>query len=214
MPKVIDASEMLEKYHALSPDPRAAQKELAGWFKAEMAAERWDGLAGALPRFVIPGLDYTSALALHRVLSQVSRRARVHDRKAKIAVLGSFTTHQLVTLLELYLQAGRVGAEIYEADYGTFRQELLDPGSELYRFQPNFIVLATTWRNLGHLPAPGDDRPATQRKVEAELADWALLWKTAHDRMGCQIIQNNFDPPPWRTLGNHECDTLRASAAT
>ena len=89
-------------------------------------------------------------------------------------------------------------AEIYEADYGTFRQEILDPTSELYRFQPDFVVVATTWRDLGHRPNPGDDRALTQRKVEAELADWALLWKTANDRLGCQIIQNNFDVPPWR----------------
>ena len=26
----------------------------------------------------------------------------------------------------------------------------------------------------------------------------------AHDRLGCQIIQNNFDLPPWRLLGNHD----------
>ena len=60
--------------------------------------------------------------------------------------------------------------------------------------------MATTWRDLGHRPDAGDDRALAQRKVEAELADWALLWKTAHDRLGCQIIQNNFDVPPWRLL--------------
>ena len=120
-------------------------------------------------------------------------------------MLGSFTTHQLVTLLELYLFAGRVRAEIYEADYGTFRQELLDPESELYRFRPDFIVLATSWRDLGHRPRVGDDRDAGA--AEGRGASWPtgrVLWRTAHERLGCQIIQNNFDAPPWRTLGNHE----------
>ncbi len=169
-----------------------------------MAAERWEALAVALPRFIVSGLDYTSALALRRVVNKVSQKARMHDRQTKIAVLGSFTTHQLVWLLELYLQAARVKSEIYEADYGTFRQEIFDPTSELYRFQPDFVVVATTWRDLGHRPNAGDDRALAQQKVEAELADWALLWKTANNRLGCQIIQNNFDVPPWRSLANHE----------
>ena len=85
-----------------------------------------------------------------------------------------------------------------------FARSCLIPGSGLYRFHPDFVVLATTWRDLGHRPTTADDRFETLRKVDAELADWAFLWQTAHDRLGCQIIQNNFDSPPWRTLGNHE----------
>jgi FkbH-like protein len=199
-----DAFAVFEKYQSLISDPRVAYKELDGWAKSEMAAGRWESLSLSLPRFISGGLDYTSAIALHRVMRRVAQKAKTHDRKTKIAMLGSFTTHQLVTLLELYLQSGRVEAEIYEADYGVFRQEIIDPSSELYRFQPDFIVVATTWRDLGHRPDPADDRAIIAQKVEAELADWALLWKTAHDRLGCQIIQNNFDAPAWRVLGNHE----------
>ena len=111
------------------------------------------------------------------------------NRAVKIAMLGGFTTHQLVTLLDLYLCAERIAPEIYEADYGIFRQELIDPESELYRFRPEFIILATSWRDLGHHPHLGDDRATVQRKVEEELGDWMRLWKTAHDRLGCQLIR-------------------------
>lgn len=149
---------LLEKFLGSMSDPRAAYKEIAGWLKAQIKAGRWDDLGRVIPRFIVPGLDYTSALSLHRILLQVSEKARAYDRKTKIAVLGSFTTHQLISLVELYLCAGRVGAEVYEAEYGTFRQELLDPESQLYRFHPDFIELATSWRDLGHRPELGDDR--------------------------------------------------------
>ena len=119
-------------------------------------------------------------------------------------MLGSFTTHQLVSLLELHLSADRVKAQVYEAEYGTFRQEVLDPESELYRFRPDFLIMATSWRDLSHIPALNDDRQEVDRKVAAEVADWARLHRMAHERLGCQIIQNNFDLPAWRTLGNHE----------
>jgi FkbH-like protein len=199
-----ESSAIVEKYLSLSSDPSAAYKEIARWVKAAIAEERWDQLGEVIPRFIIPGLDYTSAVSLHRTLQKVGQNTRLHGRRTKIAVLGSFTTHQLVSLIELYLCAGGVGAEIYEADYGTFRQEILESESELYRFRPDFIFLATSWRDLGHRPNLTDGQEAVRQKVEAELADWTLLWRTAHERHPCQIIQNNFDLPPWRTLGNHE----------
>ncbi len=203
MPSSLDDTEIVQRYFA-SSDLVSAYREVAAWLKAKAEEGAWDDLAELLPRLIVPGLDYTSALSLHRMAKQVGDRVRARNRRVKIAVLGSFTTHQLVTLLDLYLRAGRVEAEIHEADYGIFRQEMLDPESELYQFRPEFIILATSWRDLGHRPVLSDDRADVQRKVDAELADWARLWRTAHDRLGCQIIQNNFDLPPWRTLGNHD----------
>jgi FkbH-like protein len=36
------------------------------------------------------------------------------------------------------------------------------------------------------------------------MADWRSLWQLAQERLGCQILQNNFAPPPWRIVDNHE----------
>jgi len=46
--------------------------------------------------------------------------------------------------------------------------------------------------------------------LEAEFRDWAVLWNTIQERLGSQVLQNNFDTPPWRSLDNHE---MRHSAA-
>jgi FkbH-like protein len=205
MSVAIEIPDLVERYlGSSSSDPRSAYSSVSGWLKAEAKAGHWDELAEVLPRFIVPGLDYTSATSLWKLADRVSEHAKLFDRKTKLAVLGGFTTHQLVDLVKLYLTAGRVGAEVYEADYGIFRQEMLDPTSTLYETRHDTIFLATTWRDLGHVPALADDRDEVKRKVEAEVADWSLLWRTAHDRLGCQILQNNFDSPPWRTLGNHE----------
>jgi FkbH-like protein len=205
MSAAFEVPDVVEQYlGSSSADPRSAYSELSGWMKAEAKAGHWDKLAELLPRFVVPGLDYTSATSLGKMVGRVAEHAKVFDRTTKLAVLGGFTTHQLVDLIKLYLTAGRVNAEVYEADYGIFRQELLDPTSGVYATRPDSIFLATTWRDLGHLPALSDDRDEVRKKVEAEVADWSLLWRTAHDRLGCQILQNNFDAPPYRTLGNHE----------
>ena len=196
--------DVIERFLASEGGPSATAGELLRWIKAELKAGNIDVLRDVFPRLLTPGLDYTTANALHHLLGQLGQKARLHDRTARIAVLGTFTTHQLVSLLELFLAAGRVGVEIYEADYGTLRQEILDPDSGLYGSRPDFVVVATTWRDLGHRPEPSDDRAEVRRKVEAETADWTSLWGIAHARLGCQIIQNNFDTPPWRALGNLE----------
>lgn len=158
----------------------------------------------AICRTALPDLDYTSAQSLARLYRRAADRAAPAGQPVRVAVLGSSTTDQLSALLDLYLFAGGVSAEIYESDFGVFRQEILDPDSGLYTFNPNTVFLATGWRDLGHVPGVGDTGAAVSQQAEAELEDWSLLWQTMHDRIGCQVIQNNFDRPAWRTLGNYE----------
>jgi FkbH-like protein len=200
----LDNSEVIANYFSVISDPRSAYRGISGWIKARTVALDWDTLSATLPRLIVPGLDYTTAFSLHQTMRRLEKASPALHRKVRIAVLGSFTTHQLILLLELYLYASGVRGEFYEAEYGTFRQELLDPGSQLYQFKPEFLILATTWRDLVYLPVLNDDREAVARKVEAEAADWNRLHQVAHQGLGCQIIQNNFDAPPWRVLGNHE----------
>lgn len=176
--------------------------ELNAWIKAQLKQDRSDLLAQALPRLIVPDLDYTTATSLHRTLSQLRGKGALSERTIKIAVLGGVTTQQLTALLDLFLAAGQVRAEMYHADFGTLRQEVLDPASELYRFQPDFLLLPTTWRDAGHRPLISDSRDEVDRKVGQEVAEWNALWRTAHERLRCQIIQCNFAAPAWRALAN------------
>ena len=204
MPSPLDDLEIVQTYLACSSDLGSAYRDVARWLKGKAEEGAWDDLADILPRLIVPGLDYTSALSLHRVAHQVASRAGVRDRRVKIAMLGGFTTHQLVTLLDLYLLPGAWSPRSTRPITGSSARSYSIRNPSCTAFRPEFIILATSWRDLGHRPHLGDDRAEVQRKVEAELADWSRLWAAAHDRLGCQIIQNNFDMPPWRTLANHD----------
>jgi len=183
--------------------PRAV-RDLARELEGAMRAGALGEAAAALRRAIVVTLDYTSAQTLYRSYRSVRPHLPATGSVARLAVLGSFTSEPLTQLIELFLFAGGARPEVWEADYGVFRQEILDPDSELYRFRPRVVFLATSWRDLGHLPVPTDTREAVQSLAEQEFAEWSGLWQTAHDRLGCQIIQNGFDPPPWRAFGNHE----------
>ena len=205
--KLTGASELMasvERFNAADEGSRpAALRVLFHCLQRAYDVEEFAEVADALRLSLSPSLDYTSAQSLYRFYEKLPESVKGRTR-TKIAILGGFTTHQLRQLIELYVFTGNVSAEIYEADYGVFRQEILDPSSGLYKFEPNTIFLATHWRNLGRLPQITDSRQKVTELLEEEYSDWALLWQTAHDRLKCQILQNNFDTPAWRTLDNYE----------
>jgi FkbH-like protein len=162
---------------------------------------------------IAPDMDFTAAASASRRLVKLRRDGVRSAVSARVAVLGSTTTTQLASFLDLFLFAQNVDAEIYEAPYGLLRQEILDPSSDLYRFKPDFIFLAVTRRDLGALPALSDSPEAVEAAVDAAASEWEGLWRVAHERLGCQIIQNNFDAPPWRVFGNLEGSFASAPGA-
>jgi FkbH-like protein len=160
--------------------------------------------AARLRGSIAPDMDYTAAAAAARKLKKLRKAGAKSAAAARIAVLGSTTTDQLAQFLDLTLFALNIDAEIYEAPYGLLRQEILDPGSELYRFAPQFVFLATTRRDLGPPPAPNGTADEAEAAVTAAVDEWESLWQVAYERLGCQIVQNNFDAPPWRPFGSLE----------
>ena len=195
---------LLGSYFATAAGQRdGAFGRLAKGLKAAVLDKRHDEAASALARALTPGLDYTSAQVFCRI-----QRALAAERKpalkTRLAILGSVTTTQLTPLIEMFLYAAGVDAEIYEAPYGLFRHEILDPGSKLHAFAPQTVLLATTWRDLAHCPPAASDRAQVSQALEAEWADWSALWQALQGKQGCQVIQSNFVPPSWRLLGNYE----------
>lgn len=166
-----------------------------------------DALASDIAQFrnhLSTELDYTAASSASRRLRKLRKQGAVSANTARIAVLGNTTMTQLSGFIELFLFSHNIDADIYEAPYGVMRQEILDPTSQLYAFDPQFIFLAPTRRDLGALPPAQASADQINAAVDKAAAEWSMLWEIAHERLGCQIIQNNFDTPPWQIFGNLE----------
>ena len=204
MATISDSHPILEKYLAAAADEKpAVLAELLADLRALLAEGEWTQSASIVQQALIPSSDFTTFQSLYRIYSKLKPHIELRQ-KTKLAILGGFTTTQLAQAIELALFSMGGGVEILEADYGVYRQEILDPDSELYRFQPNIVFLATSWRDLIHRPAIGQGPAEVAALVEAEFADWSTLWRTAHDRLGCLVVQNSFDRPAWRQMDNHE----------
>lgn len=192
---------------ALERHLAAAENGEPGALREFLRVAKTTGPAEALPYLrsaVVPGLDYTGAQALARLQRQWRAAAPPRKPDTRLAILGSVTSEQLAQAVDLFLFGWNLAADLYESHYGIFRQEILDPSSGLHAFRPQILFLATGWRDLGNVPRLNDDDDAVRRAVDAEFAAWSRLWQTAHERLGCQLVQNNFDAPPWRALDNHE----------
>ncbi|APW44327.1 HAD-IIIC family phosphatase [Rhodoferax saidenbachensis] len=92
---------------------------------------------------------------------------------------------------------------VHLAPYGAMQQECLDPGSGLYRFQPDAVVLVPDWRQT-LLPLPVDaTAEAVAEATRQQVRKFEALW-TALEARNCTIIQHLLVAPPHLPRGAAE----------
>jgi len=122
----------------------------------------------------------------------------------KIAILGGSTTDQLVQVLELFLLEAGIKPTFYQSNYNRYFEDVIDDDSALYQFQPEIVYLHTTIRNIRSFPTLNDKPDQVKTLVALEMAPLQAVWKKLGEKLKASVIQNNFDLPPFRPLGNLE----------
>ena len=124
--------------------------------------------------------------------------------KKKIAVLGGSTTHDVVRILELFLLNQGIEPEVYESEYGMYWEDAMFGNEELNAFAPDMIYIHTSLRNLRSFPEPSDSREAVEEKLAAEYGRFETMWEKLAQERQCPVIQNNFEYPYFRLMGNQD----------
>lgn len=119
-------------------------------------------------------------------------------RKASLALLGSYTTQQFVPLLRLAAARAGIDLEIYEAPYGQYTQEVLDPHSGLWKRDHNIVLFAVHHGDV-LLPESTGDPDA---ELDREVSRWKALWQAASRNPGAAVVQHNFALPAERPMGH------------
>jgi FkbH-like protein len=122
----------------------------------------------------------------------------------RIAILGGSTTAELRSILELFLLAQGIQPEFYESGYNCYCEDVLFENPALWDFKPNIVFIHTTWRNVAEFPEFLEAEPAVEARARREMARFEALWEKIESGLGALIIQNNFDLPCLRPLGNLE----------
>ncbi len=124
--------------------------------------------------------------------------------KKNIAVLGGSTTHDIVKILELFLLYNGIEANFYECEYNQYYEDIMYNNENLKAFKPDIIWIHTTYRNIDNLPEINDTEETVNKKLEAEYNKYLSMWQKCFEDYKCTIIQNNFEQPFYRIMGNKD----------
>ena len=125
-----------------------------------------------------------------------------------IAILGGCTTSNIKLILELFLLDQGIRPEFYESEYNQYYQDAVFDNAALKAFQPDVIYVCTSNRNVTTYPAMCDDRAKVDALLQQEIDKFAAVWDSLAERYHCPIIQNNFEMPFYRLLGNKDASDV------
>ena len=109
----------------------------------------------------------------------------------RLGLLGDSATQFFAKALRAYGYEEKISFEIFEADFDQMDRQILDPSSELYHSQPEYIALYLTAEKLWERFATVEPqaRPRFAEQVLSEIQNW---WQTAARHSRAKIIQLNF----------------------
>ena len=149
-------------------------------------------------------LDTEQLLRKKRRIRKQLQAQIAHPLHKKIAILGGSTTNEVADQLGLFLLNYGIEAEFYQSEYGRYWQDAMFGTPELDAFAPDVIYIHTTWRNIQDFPTVGQEAAAVEEMLEAEYTRFESMWKALAQRYHCPVIQNNFDRPNYRLMGNRD----------
>lgn len=126
----------------------------------------------------------------------------------KIAILGGSTTSNIKLILELFLLNYGIRPTFYESEYNQYYQDAMFDNEELQTFAPDLIYVCTSNRNITQYPLLSDDADTIDGLLEAEKNKFYGIWDSLARRYHCPIIQNNFEMPFYRLMGNKEASDI------
>ena len=127
----------------------------------------------------------------------------------RIAILGGSTTSEIKNMMELFLLNYSIKPIFYESEYNRFYEDGMFDNPELVEFSPEIIYIHTSNRNILGWPMVADDAETVEGKLQQTVNKFTMLWKHLEDKYHCPIIQNNFELPYYRLLGNQDACMLQ-----
>ncbi len=120
----------------------------------------------------------------------------------RIAVLGGSTTKDIISILEIFLLNVGIKATFYESEYNKYWEDAIFGNTEFDSFDPDIIWIHTSSRNILSFPSIDEKEEDIQDHLNQEYHRYTEIWDSLQGRFNCALIQNNFELPFCRALGN------------
>ncbi len=122
----------------------------------------------------------------------------------KIAILGGSTTSDIKKILELFLLNIGIEPTFYESEYAQYWQDVMFDNPELVEFAPDLIYIHTSSRNLRAFPTVRMSAESIDALLQETFQPFTAMWDKIAATYHCPVIQNNFEQPFYRLLGNKD----------
>ena len=120
----------------------------------------------------------------------------------RIAILGGSTTSDIKDVLEIFLLSNGVKPIFYESEYNRYYEDIMFPNLVLDQFAPEVIYIHTSSVNILKFPAIDQSEQDVKNLINSTTQRFADIWDKIASKYGCPVIQNNFELPHYRGLGN------------
>jgi len=122
----------------------------------------------------------------------------------KIAILRSFTIEQIIPYLRVICFLKKFEPEIYIGGYNLIDQEILNHSSDLYKFNPDFLIIAA--RAEERCPRLVTDflslsRDEILREIESNLSQTEKLVQEFRANSAAKVILHNYEIPEFLSYG-------------
>lgn len=129
----------------------------------------------------------------------------------RIAILGGSTTGEIKNMLELFLLNYGIKPLFYESEYNRYYEDGMFPNPQLEEFKPDIIYIHTTNRNIQKFPQLSYKPSEIEALLKEETEKFSGLWNRLAEVYHCPIIQNNFEMPLYRLMGNKDASDIHGS---
>jgi FkbH-like protein len=137
-------------------------------------------------------LDFLQTIQLNRALEAIGPRIGDLLPRERLAVLGSATLDHLTPGIRVGALRRRLWVEVHCGGYGQYRQEILDPASDVRRFAPHTVLFSIAASHA----APELPPDATPEQVETTLTavidEFRSLWKRARAELKAAVVHQSF----------------------
>ena len=128
----------------------------------------------------------------------------------RIAVMGDCATQHLATALRGYGVYAGLGLSVFDADYNQIDAQVMDPGSELYGFAPNAVLIQMCTEKLyeAFCAAPLNRRASFAEDTYRRIAQ---IWERLNANARLTVLQCNFplmDDGGFGQYGNKTADSF------
>jgi len=147
----------------------------------------------------------------NKIKNELLKKSNLKD--IKIAILGGSTTSELKIMIEIFFINIGIRPVFYESDYNKYYEESVFDNNNLKKFSPEIIYLHTSIVNIEKFPDINSSSENVEDLLKNEINKYKSIWQSLLNKYNATIIQNNFELPFNRSLGNLDATILNGKTS-